>query len=142
MAQPKVENRNGANTHVSVGAIIKREGKYLLMERNKEPLGFAAPAGHVDEGETPEAAIAREVLEEVGLAVSHAELLFHEFVDWNWCSYNVTGHDWFVYACTTEGEVVADRHEAKSYAWHSPEEIRNLTLEPVWEYWFKKMNII
>ena len=49
-------NSKGNPMHFSVGAVIESGGKYLLIDRDMEPLGFAGIAGHVDEGETPEKA--------------------------------------------------------------------------------------
>ncbi|HXU78528.1 MAG TPA: NUDIX domain-containing protein [Methylomirabilota bacterium] len=50
----------------------------LLMERAQEPnLGFWSPCGgklHTDEGESPYACACREAEEELGLAITHADL--------------------------------------------------------------------
>ena len=50
--------------------VLDREGAVVLVEQYRPPLGRATlemPAGSVDKGETPEAAVVREVLEETGL---------------------------------------------------------------------------
>ena len=84
--------------HKSVGAIIKNDkGEILLIERVRLPFGWAIPAGHVEDGEDWEAAIRREVLEEVGLTITENKLLFTDFLDWNKCSRGVVGHDFRVY---------------------------------------------
>lgn len=142
MSTPRSEIKNGALQHFSVGAIIEREGKYLLIDRVNIPLGFAAPAGHIDEGETPEEALVREVKEEVNLDVKNCTLLTEELVLDNLCTRGVKAHYWYVFSCETTGEPVRDEEEAKSMGWYTPEEMEALTLEPVWEYWFKKLKII
>jgi 8-oxo-dGTP pyrophosphatase MutT (NUDIX family) len=143
MAQPKEgRTKDGAPMHFSVGALIEQDGKYLLIERAVPPLGFAGIAGHVDEGEDERQAVVREVKEEVGFEVRDPKLLFEEELDWNWCSKGVTSHYWHLFHCPVSGDLARSMRETKSAGWYSKEEIKNLTLEPVWEYWFKKLDII
>jgi len=142
MSDPKVGEHNSATIHYSVGAVIHKDGRYLLIDRGVPPPGFAGVAGHIDEGEEAKEAIAREVAEETGLHVESMELLWEEFVEWNWCSKGVTGHYWYVYACEVSGEIARDERETKSAGWYSAEEIKVLPLERVWEYWFQKLHII
>lgn len=138
----KTAERQGRPIHFSAGAVIRRGEKLLLIDRVKPPFGLAGLAGHVDVGETPEQAIKREVKEESGLRLIKAKLLFDEFVDWNECSNGTSGHHWYVYECHTEGEVEADTAEAKSFGWYDASELRGLELEPVWEYWFEKLELL
>ena len=143
MAKLKEDKTQGGKPmHFSVGALIERDGKYLLIDRAVPPLGFAGVAGHVDEGENEARAIAREVKEEVGLEVSNPELLFQEELDWNWCSKGVQSHYWYLFRCSVSGDTERSVRETKSAGWYSKEEVKTLTLEPVWGYWFKKLNII
>ena len=51
---------------IVVGAVVKREGKFLMVERLKRSRGyFEFPGGKVEEGETEAAALARELKEEL-----------------------------------------------------------------------------
>lgn len=51
--------------HVTVAAVVERDGKYLLVEEEIDGgLAFNQPAGHLEEGESLLAAVVREVLEE------------------------------------------------------------------------------
>ena len=59
----------------SVGMLVWRDGKLLLVERKRPPFGFAPPAGHVDEDKSFEVAAKRELKEEVGLEADSMELL-------------------------------------------------------------------
>ncbi|MGY1689996.1 NUDIX domain-containing protein [Geodermatophilus sp. SYSU D01105] len=55
-----------------VGAVVHdARGRLLLIRRGHEPSRglWSVPGGRVEPGETPEAAVEREVLEETGLAV-------------------------------------------------------------------------
>lgn len=136
------KSKNGKEMHYSVGAFVKRDEEFLLVERLKTPYGFAGIAGHMDRGETKEETLIREVSEESGLTVKDYNLVFEEEVKGNVCSRGVDTHYWYVFDCGASGSVKLNHLEAKSIGWYSPTKIRELTLEPIWEYWFKKSGII
>ena len=56
---------------VGVGAVILQDGKVVLVKRRFEPLAgqWSLPGGRLELGETLEAGLAREMLEETGLVV-------------------------------------------------------------------------
>lgn len=72
----------------TVGAIIKKEGKVLLVKRNHEPFKgyWCLPGGHIDFGETAEQAVIREVKEETGLTITPRFLNYRDeiYPDINW----------------------------------------------------------
>ena len=78
--------------HFSVGAIIQKNSKYLLIDRDIEPFGFAGLAGHINTNETPEEALKRKVFEESGLELISQKLLFEEEIEWNWCHAGIKTH--------------------------------------------------
>lgn len=128
--------------HYSVGALIERNGQYLLIDRAKEPFGLAGVAGHIDDGETPSDALRREVREEVGLEIITAELLFEEEAD-NLCSRGVPVHYWHLFKCRVDGYVKTNQSEVLSCAWYSPYFLNIIGgLEPIWERWLKELNIL
>ncbi len=62
--------------------IFNDEGKILMIERHKDGEHyFVLPGGHVDEGEVPERAAVREVMEETGLTVTIKQLLYTSTTD-------------------------------------------------------------
>jgi len=132
----------GLDMHYSVGAIIKRDGKYLMIDRACPPYGFACVAGHIDDGEDADTAVIREVKEESGLEVITKKLLKQTEILWNTCSKGITVHYWHVYECDVRGRVKRNEQETNEIGWHTPEKIKELPLEPVWEYWLKELKII
>ncbi len=61
---------------VTVAAVIERDGHYLLVEEETaEGLMLNNPAGHVELGESPIAAVVRETLEETMRAFTPAAFL-------------------------------------------------------------------
>lgn len=68
--------RYWANALPAVQGVLVRDGKVLLARRGIEPrLGhWDLPGGFVEETETPDSAVRRELLEETGLVVETAEL--------------------------------------------------------------------
>ena len=129
--------------HVTVGAIIEREGKIYLMDRSNPPFGFACPAGHVEQDETPDEAVVREVKEETRLDVVESKLLYREYYDWNKCTKGGEGHYFYVYKCdVADGEAHRDEREAVTAGWYTPAQVKHLTLERVWGILLRKYGII
>ena len=56
---------------VGVGAVIVQDGEVLIVKRKYDPLAgqWSIPGGAVELGETLEASVAREMLEETGLEI-------------------------------------------------------------------------
>jgi len=136
------KSKIGRAMHYSVGAIIVKDDKILLIDRAKPPFGYACPAGHVERGEEIVPALFREVEEETGLHVEEHELLFEEEVDWNWCSLDITSHYWYVYKCSATGTLSRNYIETKSIGWYTPEQIKKLNMEPVWKYWLERFKVL
>lgn len=136
------KSKDGITLHYSVGALIKVGGRYLLIDRAIPPFGFAGLAGHIDQGETEIEALKREVKEESGLKVERWRLIFEEEIIWNKCASGFKGHHWLLFECLVSGEIKQNYKESKSIGWYKKEDIKKLKLEPVWEYWFKKLGVI
>ncbi|MCA9605885.1 MAG: AmmeMemoRadiSam system protein A [Myxococcales bacterium] len=63
------------NPYLTVDVVVEVPGGIVLIERAREPLGWALPGGFVDYGEAPEDGARREVMEETGLEVELVALL-------------------------------------------------------------------
>ncbi|TES92172.1 MAG: NUDIX hydrolase [Candidatus Cloacimonadota bacterium] len=65
---------------LTVDCIIDIDGKVVLIKRKNPPFGWALPGGFVDEGETVEDAVRREVREETNLSLENLKQ-FHIYSD-------------------------------------------------------------
>src|SRR5438105_15929569 len=80
-----------------VAAMIERDGKYLITQRRPSatlPLLWEFPGGRVEEGGTDEAALARELKEEMGIDVEVRDRVIH--VQHSYPNYDI---DFCVYSC-------------------------------------------
>jgi 8-oxo-dGTP diphosphatase len=72
-----------------VAALIERRGRVLLSQRRSDqsfPLSWEFPGGKVEPGESPKAALVREIREELGCAVkvgAIVELVYHAYPDFD-----------------------------------------------------------
>ena len=84
MAEPPSEPAARSRKLV-VAALIRREARILMSRRRADqpmPLLWEFPGGKIEPGESPEAALAREVMEELGCLVSVdrvEEVVFHPY---------------------------------------------------------------
>src|SRR5436305_9437449 len=66
-----------------VAAILERDGRILICRRTphqSHPLKWEFPGGKVEPGETPEAALARELEEELGIfGAAGEEIMRYEY---------------------------------------------------------------
>src|SRR5512136_600463 len=80
-----------------VGGMIEKDGRYLITQRSPTaslPLLWEFPGGRVEDGETDEAALARELEEEMDISVRVGERVVH--VEHSYASYDI---DFCVYRC-------------------------------------------
>ena len=120
-----------ANRRHAVVAIIQKSDRFLFVKRSdyvKAASGYWCPvSGRVEEGETQEAALSREVREEVGLEVTAfqkvAEILSHDgqFVLHFWTTDIIAG----------KAGVGSHDHEVAAIAWVTLPELRQL--QPTFE---------
>jgi ADP-ribose pyrophosphatase YjhB (NUDIX family) len=63
-------------TDLTVSAVVEHQGRYLLVEEfAMGGVVLNQPGGHIEAGESPEAAVVREVLEETGCRVACRDLI-------------------------------------------------------------------
>jgi len=116
-----------ARAKIGVGALVFREGSVLLVERALHPHGlWTIPSGYQEKGETLEAAVGREVLEETGLHVQPRGIIFLR---------NMMEHGaidmYSVFLCEpADGEPFVNDAESTSARFVSLTEFDSLIIEP------------
>ena len=64
------------STDLAVSAVVEHEGHFLIVEEYASGRRvFSQPGGHIESGESPEAAVIRETLEETGCHVACGDLV-------------------------------------------------------------------
>ena len=119
-----------------VAALIERDGRYLITQRRETavlPLLWDFPGGRVEDGESDEAALAREVQERLGAAVEVGQLI--SFVNHPYERYAV---DLFLYECKLLTEQL-HCHAVKDYAWVISKEMESYSFTPVDEASMSKL---
>lgn len=117
---------------LGASACVWKDGKVLLVQRSKPPLGlWSLPGGHVEFGETALAAAHRELLEESGVTADLAEFVgLYEIIRANPAMH-------YAIACYcglwTSGEAKASS-DALAVRWVAPAELYHIDFAPnVWE---------
>lgn len=111
-----------------VGALIKDKGRYLICQRLKDDhFGsmWEFPGGRVEEGESKEEALKREIAEELGVEIKIGDFVsvFEDEIP----SLKIIVH--FYRASILRGEI--QRIECQDFKWLSPEDAAKLNLAPV-----------
>ncbi|SRR5512142_1904945 len=110
-----------------VGAMIEQGGKYLITQRPRTaslPNLWEFPGGRVEAGETDQAALARELAEEMGIQVEVFDRVIH--VQHAYESYDI---DFNVYRCRLIGGPL--RHiRVADHRWVHPGELDEYDFPP------------
>jgi 8-oxo-dGTP diphosphatase len=111
-----------------VAAVIERNGRYLLTQRNASavfPLLWEFPGGRVESGETDSAALVREVHGRIGVLVAISEKLgehVHEYEDYD---VHLT-----LFACSLPPDAEPRAVGVHDVRWVSSQELDNYEFPP------------
>jgi 8-oxo-dGTP diphosphatase len=114
-----------------VGALIIRRNSILLVQRARSPLKgyWSLPGGLIETGESIEAALRREVLEETGLIVRPKKMfeIFERIIldKQGHAEYHYILHD---YLCTVVGGELLAGDDAGRVAWVPRAKLKTLQL--------------
>jgi 8-oxo-dGTP diphosphatase len=124
-----VNGAGGKLVLVSACALIDVDGRVLLSRRPEgKPLAglWEFPGGKVDPGETPEAALIRELAEELGISVRHACLAPLTFASHAYETFHLLMP---LYVCRRwDGEVTP--LEGQELAWVRSQKLRDYPMPP------------
>jgi NAD+ diphosphatase len=105
--------------------VVWNGDKAVLGRQKAWPQGnYSALAGFIDQGETIEEAVKREVLEEVGIVVDDVE--YHASQPWPFPSSLMIG----CFAHTTQDEITIDPAELDTARWVTREEVQRVLAGP------------
>jgi 8-oxo-dGTP diphosphatase len=102
-------------------ALIKKGGKFLMTKR-VNPFVWQFPGGGMEFGETPEEAIKREMIEEIGVEIEIITLIpkiYTETRNGKWQGIFIC----FLCRLKNESATIILNHEATEYNWFELEEI-------------------
>ena len=107
---------------VTVGAVVSDQaGRILLLQHRFRPGqqaggGWGIPGGFVKTGEQPEAAIRRELREEIGLEVENLELAFARTLE----RYRQIE---IIFCCSAKTEFQTESREISRAEWFTPDDL-------------------
>lgn len=137
---------------VIVCPVIQNEGEYLLCkmasDRGVFPGQWALPGGGMEPGETMEAALRREISEELGEALSIAEIkpwAFRDDIRTKTYPDGTTEEIYMIYLifdCITDNREITFNEEFQEIAWVSSAAMKSMDLNEATRLTFSQKGLI
>ena len=112
-----------------VAAVIKKDNKYLIAQRNRNKhfaFHWEFPGGKIEENETPDECIVREVREELGVDISNSCFSPLTFTTFDYEDFSVII---FLYL-SREWEGIIKGKENQNLKWVRPNEMFEINMLP------------
>lgn len=108
-------------------AILTNDGEILCMQRAKSKYDYIShkfefPGGKVEEGESREAGLSREIFEEMDLKVDVEKSHYYMSVEHEYADFKITMHSYLIPIESREFKL----KEHESYVWLSREKLMSL----------------
>ncbi|HEX4148169.1 MAG TPA: NUDIX domain-containing protein [Pirellulales bacterium] len=116
-----MNDENAASPRRGVVAVVQREGRLLVIRRSAAvvaPLAYCFPGGGIEAGESEEAALVRELAEELHAQVRPLKLIWRSTTPW--------GVELAWWLADLLSEVRANPAEVDAWQWSTPEEMSRL----------------
>ncbi len=104
-------------------AVIVRQGQLLVIRRSRwvvAPLRFCFPGGAIEGEETEDAALVRELQEELAAAVKPVRRLWESVTPWN------VHLAWWLADLAPQAQLTPNPAEVDSVYWYTPAELASL----------------
>jgi 8-oxo-dGTP diphosphatase len=111
---PETPGRRGAV------AVVVREGRMLVIRRSRHviaPRTYCFPGGGIEDGESEEAAVVREVCEEIGVTIRPVRRLWECVTAWK------VHLAWWLADLDPAATPVPEPREVESIHWFTPQEM-------------------
>lgn len=122
MTRPATQPEQGHPQH-GVVAVVPRDERLLIIRRSLSvvaPGAYCFPGGGIDDGESPEAAIVREMREELNVESTPVRCLWRSVTPWN------VALTWWLTELPISAKLRPNAEEVAEFQWLKPAEICSL----------------
>jgi len=125
----------------TVGCEVEQDGKILLLHRQdhiSEGDTWTSPSGKIENNETPEKAMVREIKEETGIKINNKQLKSYGKLFIHYPNYDFIYYLFYI-KLEKLPEIKIENKEHKNFMWVKPEEALKMNLIEDEDFCIKKV---